>query len=700
MKKILLALALFATSFSINADEGMWLTKELNEQSIIRMKELGFTFPADSIYCETNPSLKDAVIILGNGCTGVVVSDKGLIFTNHHCGYDAIQKLSTVEYDYLKDGFVSQSFNEEMPAPGLTISFLHKTEDITEYIMSAISNEDDEMTRYSKVDSLSKEYLKQFEDLNFTEAKIVPFYNYNKYYLVVYKVFKDIRLVFTPPSSVGNFGNETDNWMWPRHTGDFSVFRVYADSSNNPAYFDEGNIPYTPKYAVPVSLKGYEEKSYAMTIGYPGRTQRYIPSWGIRQLIEAEHKPLITVRGVKQNIWKEAMNQSDTIRIKYASKFAISSNYWKNATGMNKSIDNLNIIEDKQKKENEFAQWINQKAERKSKYGETLNSLKDNYIESAEGMRIFTYLRETFYNGIEINRIAYLCEQLAKNENPNVRAQIKNMLADLFKDYDPPLDQKVTASLLKVYKENVPEEYLPTIYNKINNEFHNDFEQYADWLFKNSQIIYPQNIEKDSIDILLDPAIELSTSVALVFQKTDSLIKERMININKANREFMAGMMEMKTGLYPDANFTQRLSYGSVGGYSPADAISYKYYTTPRGILEKENKDDPEFAVEDYILEHIRSDNFDEYRDKNGEMHINFLSNNDITGGNSGSPVLNWQAHLIGLAFDGNWEALSGDVAFNPELQRCINVDIRYVLFMIDKVGKCTRLIDELEIIK
>lgn len=338
MRKLFLILAIFLTVAGVKADEGMWLLKELNRQSAARMKELGFKFPIDSIYSETNPSLKDAVVIFGRGCTGVSVSRQGLIFTNHHCGYDAIQKLSSVDHDYLKDGFVSQSFQEELPAEGLTVAFLQKTEDITDFVTSTLLPTDSENVREEKIDSLSQVYLEKYKDNKFLRAQVIPFYTHNKYYVVVYEVFRDVRLVFTPPSSVGKFGGETDNWMWPRHTGDFSVFRVYANKDNGAAEYSADNVPYKPKYSVPVSLKGYKENDYAMTIGYPGSTERYMTSWGINQMVESEHKPRIEVRGAKQDIWRKDMNASDAIRIKYASKYAGSSNYWKNAMGMNEAI--------------------------------------------------------------------------------------------------------------------------------------------------------------------------------------------------------------------------------------------------------------------------------------------------------------------------------------------------------------------------
>lgn len=707
MKKISAFFILLFFSLAIHADEGMWLLKELNEQSKARMQELGFTFPFDEVYSETNPSLKDAVVIFGQGCTGVTVSDKGLIFTNHHCGYDDIQKLSSVEHDYLKNGFASQSFKEELHSPGLTVSFLDSTRDITEQILSKLDPKDDEQTRELKIDSISQAITDSFADNPFINVRIVPFYEGNKYYLVSYKVFHDVRLVFTSPSSVGNFGGETDNWMWPRHTGDFSVFRVYANKDNEPNMYSEDNIPYTPKYSVPVSLKGYKENDYAMTIGYPGSTQRYMSSWGIEQMVESEHKPRIEVREVKQAIWKESMNQNDTIRLKYASKYARSSNYWKNAKGMNESIQKLHIIDQKQALENDFSKWVSKKKDRKQKYGNTLDLMKNGYDKTNDIIKTFTYFYETFYSGTEIVRTANTYKMfIERDDTDSISIEaFKNKMTEVYKDYEPKLDQKVAASLLKLYQQKVSEEFLPSIYTRIYDEFGNDFGLYADWLFKNSKLISADTgfaIIGDSAKVMDDPAMELALSIAPIQKKITALIEENIYDVQKGSREFMAGLQEMSPNkaFYSDANFTQRLSYGSIGGYNPADAVTYNYYTTTKGVLEKEKPGDPEFNVQDYILDHIKSEDFGPYADKDGVMRVNFLSNNDITGGNSGSPVFDEEANLIGLAFDGNWEALSGDILFDPVLQRYINVDIRYVLYMIDKVGKCPRLIKELKLVK
>lgn len=708
MRKFTLLLCLLFAFSVAKADEGMWILKELNQMSAARMKELGFKFPVDSLYSETNPSLKDAVVIFGRGCTGVAVSDQGLIFTNHHCGYDAIQKLSSVEHDFLKNGYASHSFEQELPALGLTVSFLKSTEDITDYILSNISPEDSEDIRESKIDSLSGEYLKKYKDEEFLNAKVIPFYKDNKYYVVVYEVFRDVRLVFTPPSSVGKFGGETDNWMWPRHTGDFSVFRVYANSENKAADYDKANVPYKPAYSVPVSIKGYKENDYAMTIGYPGSTERYMTSWGINQMVESEHKPRIKVRGAKQDIWREAMNADDAIRIKYAAKYAQSSNYWKNAIGMNEAIAKLGVIKDKEDLEKRFDGWVNSDSDRKAKYGDVLSILQEGYQQTMDIAAIQTYFSETFYNGLELPRFANTVVYVVNDtkitdKNSDLRAR----LTTPYKDYEWTLDRKVMPVLLKLYAENVPAEFLPDIYTTIQKKFKGDYDKYAEWFYKNTKftdldklISFVEKAKTKDID--KDPAVELSNSLKAIGEKMYGDIMSHYSAISKGERLFMAGLMEMQPDktFYPDANFTQRLSYGSIKGYIPADAVVYDYYSTSKGVQQKQKPGDPEFGVQQYILDNLAKGDFGQYADADGGMHVNFLSNNDITGGNSGSPVFDGNANLIGLAFDGNWESLSGDILFEPELQRCISVDIRYVLYMIDKVMKCPRLIEELKIVK
>lgn len=711
VKRVCIVLMLLIGVTLSRADEGMWVLKELNEQNLARMKELGFLSPFEQLYDDTAPSVANAVVIFGGGCTGITVSEQGLIFTNHHCGYGAIQKLSSIEHDYLKDGFVSQKQQEELAVPGLSVRYLKETVDVSGQILPATASIDDEFRRITIADSIGQAICDSIGMNDFLAAEVVPFYNRNKYYLVVYNVFRDVRLVFTPPSSVGKFGGDTDNWMWPRHTGDFSVFRVYANAENQPAEYSEDNRPYLPKYVAEVSIQGYKDKDFAMTLGFPGSTDRYLSSWGVEQRIENSNKPRIEVRGIKQDIWKEAMLASDAVRIKYSSKYAGSSNYWKNSIGMNRGLANLNVIERKKADEAAFAAWANQNPERKSTYGDVLSLLEKGYTSGAEYQTYLTYLVEAFASGTEIVRLARMIGSVdVKNSTPEEIDEILDgQIASFFKDYEPALDQKVLPAMLQIVKKRVPALYLPDIYAKIDKKYKGDYAKYTTDLFNKTQILSYDNVarllkDKEQYSKMMkkDPAIELSLSTIFSIYEMQQLISESGDDIDKGERLFMAGLQEMypEKAFYSDANFTMRLSYGSIGGYHPFDAAWYDYYTTEKGIFEKEDDTNDEFWVQPEILSLLKNHDYAPYSNDKGELQLCFLTNNDITGGNSGSPIFDKNCRVIGLAFDGNWEAMSGDIAFEPELQRCIGVDVRYMLYMIDKWGKCQRIIDELKLVK
>ena len=710
MKKLWAVLLLLVASGQVFADEGMWVLKELNKQNLERMKELGFTPSYEQLYSETDPCVANAVVIFGGGCSGITVSNEGLIFTNHHCGFGSIQQLSSVEHNYLKDGFVSQSKEEELPVPGLTVRYLRERVDVSDCINSQIASIKEEHLRLAAADSIGQAMADSVGNTEFQAADVVPFYNNNKYFLIVYDVFNDVRMVFAPPSSVGKFGGDTDNWMWPRHTGDFSVFRVYAGADNKPAAYSKDNKPYQPKYVAEVSLQGYQDKDYAMTIGFPGSTDRYLCSWGVQQRIEDSNKPRIEVRGIKQAIWKDAMLKSDEVRIKYASKYAGSSNYWKNSIGMNKGLANLKVIDRKREEEAAFAAWVAQDAKRKEVYGDVLSLLEKGYTSSSEYKKISTYLGEAFLSGAEIVKLARMIQSVdVKGSTPEeIDIFLEDNIKSFFKDYDASLDRKVLAAMMKIVKERVPAENLPDIYKKVDKKYKGDYEKYAADVFKKTSILSYDNIAsmlkdpKKYAKLKKDPAAELSLSVLISLFELQQLTGDSYYDIAKGERLYFAGLKEMhpEKAFASDANFTMRVSYGSIGGYRPYDAAWYDYYTTQKGVFEKENPESDEFWVQPEILDLIRSKDFGQYANKDGELQLCFLSNNDITGGNSGSPVFDKNARLIGLAFDGNWEAMSGDIAFEPDLQRTISVDIRYVLYMIDKWGKCPRLIEELKLVK
>ena len=528
--------------------------------------------------------------------------------------------------------------------------------------------------------------------------------------MIVYNVFRDVRMVFAPPSSMGKFGGDTDNWMWPRHTIDFSVFRVYANANNEPAEYSKDNKPYQPKYVAEVSLQGYQEKDYGMTIGFPGSTSRYLCSWGVQQRIESENVPRIEVRGIKQDIWKEAMLASDAVRIKYASKYAGSSNYWKNSIGMNKGLARLDVIARKQALEKEFAAWVAQDANRKAKYGEVLTLLEEGYTSSNEAYKALTYLMESLERGTEIVGLARMVNSFDPEGSTDEERRIflEDRIQPFFKDYEPTLDEKVLAAMMEVANKRIPAQYQPDVFAKINKKYKGDYKKYAADVFKKTKLLSYDNIvklisdPKKNAKLKKDPAFELSLSSFVALLDLRQQLNDASDKIAKGERLFLAGLMEMQPEktFYSDANFTMRMSYGSIGGYRPYDAAWYNYYTTEKGILEKEDPTSDEFWVQPEILDLVRNRDFGQYANADGDLQLCFLTNNDITGGNSGSPIFDKNARLIGLAFDGNWEAMSGDIAFEPELQRCIGVDIRAVLFMIDKWGKCPRLIEELKLVR
>ena len=705
-KGLLLATAALSIGSQAKADKGMWLLNELTRENLAQMKELGFRLPIDSLYSLDKPSIANSVVIFGRGCTGVTVSSQGLIFTNHHCGFDAIQSQSAVDHDYLRDGFVSQSFSEELPIEGLTVSYLSSIRDVTKEILAKLKKPKNEIDRLSQIQKICQALeVAEGKRLKSEHKRIQvrPYYANNKYYLITYDVFSDVRLVFAPPGSVGKFGGDTDNWMWPRHTGDFSVFRVYAGKDNAPANYSKDNVPYTPKYHATVSTEGYEKNDYAMTIGFPGSTSRYIPSFAVENRMKDQNEPRIEVRGIKQDIWRAAMNADQATRIKYASKYARSSNYWKNSIGMNKALVNLGVLDQKRAEETSFEGWVAASGKKAQAYKGILSEMEGAYKQLGTIERQSMYLREALIGGTEIVLLARGLGKLTSLP----KEQVAQYLNDHYKDYLPALDQKVLPAMLNIVRQRVEASRIAPIFDVIDKEYGGDTKAYADALFANSVVPYKDKLlavlqQPNAMEVLSkDPAVLLSDKVWEIYTAISLELKPLYEPIDRGNRLYFAGrrLQNPAKPMPSDANSTMRMSYGTIKGYSPADAVEYDYFTTSRGILEKNDPASTEFNVFPSFLELVKKGDWGRWADKkDGKLHVAFISTNDITGGNSGSPVFDKNGRVFGLAFDGNWEAMSGDIEFEPNLQRTIIVDIRYVLFTIDKWGKCSRLIDEMTI--
>ena len=711
-KGLLLATATLSLGIQAKADKGMWLLNELTRENLAQMKELGFRLPIDSLYSLDKPSVANSVVIFGRGCTGVTVSSQGLIFTNHHCGFDAIQSQSAVDHDYLRDGFVSQSFSEELPIEGLTVSYLSSIRDVTKEILAQLKKPKDEIDRLSQIQKICQALeIAEGKRLKNEHKRIQvrPYYANNKYYLITYDVFSDVRLVFAPPGSVGKFGGDTDNWMWPRHTGDFSVFRVYAGKDNAPANYSKDNVPYRPKYHATVSTEGYEKNDYAMTIGFPGSTSRYIPSFAVENRMKDQNEPRIEVRGIKQDIWRAAMNTDQATRIKYASKYARSSNYWKNSIGMNKALVKLGVLDQKRAEEASFEEWVAASGKKAQAYKGILTEMEGAYKKLGNLERQSMYLREALIGGTEIVLAARGLGDPTKVKKlaSTPKEQLAQQLNDQYKDYVPSLDQKVLPAMLDIVRQRIDADRIAPIFELINKEYGGDTKAYADDLFAKSVIPYKDKLlatlmQPNAAEILSkDPAALLSEKVWEIYTAFSMELKPFYEPIDRGNRLYFAGrrLQNPAKPMPSDANSTMRMSYGTIKGYSPADAVEYDYFTTSRGILEKNNPASTEFNVFPSFLELVKKGDWGRWADKkDGKLHVAFISTNDITGGNSGSPVFDKNGRVFGLAFDGNWEAMSGDIEFEPNLQRTIIVDIRYVLFTIDKWGKCSRLIDEMTI--
>ncbi|MFT3737482.1 MAG: S46 family peptidase [Breznakibacter sp.] len=696
------------------ADEGMWLLPLIAKLNIGKMQEMGFKLTAEDIYSINQSSLKDAVAIFGRGCTSEVISAQGLVLTNHHCGYSNIQALSSVEHNYLEDGFWAKSLAEELPAPGLTMTFLKRMDDVTDKITEGVTPQMSEKERKQKIDANGAALTKEAINGTHYTAIVRSYFGGNQYFLVVYETFNDIRLVGTPPSSIGKFGHDTDNWMWPRHTGDFSMFRIYCGPDGKPALYSEKNVPYKPTHHLPVSLKGTQIGDFAMTIGFPGSTDRYLTSFGIDERMNITNRSRIEPREIKQNIWLRHMQASEKVNIQYAAKYSQSSNYWKNSIGMNRGLTNLNIPAKKRELEAQFAKWTTNGGSDVQKYAGVLPSLQKAYAERAPYMLAYSFAVECMVRGTELFYFATSAKELqsalASNNTDDIakaKEKLQAAAKAFYKDYDAAADKEVMAALLEFYANSIDQQWHPTFMGFIQKKFKNNYAKYADYVFAKSVFSTEEKLNaflnKPSLNVLtIDPAFEAGMETMALLDRLRLAMDAANDDIELNVRLFQAGLMQMQPEktFYPDANFTMRLSYGKVGNYSPKDAVVYKHFTTLKGVMEKEDPSNWEFVVPAKLKELYQNADYGQYADADGTLHVCFTTDNDITGGNSGSPVINANGELFGLAFDGNWEAMSGDMAFESELQKCINVDIRYVLFIVDKFAGAQNLIDEMTIVK
>ena len=710
MKKLFFLL-LATASVAVHADEGMWMLNRIDLRTAEVMKNLGLQLSPRELYNPEGESLKDCVVDFCDFCSGVVVSPEGLVFTNHHCGFSGIQKLSTPEDDILKNGFAAKSYEEERPVEGFFVRFLDRTEECTSRVMMAMDSiykanpqVDPKQLDHQNLDSVmsavEKEYTKANPD---RYCLLKSYYGGNAYYVSMYKVYNDIRLVFTPTQTLGKFGGDTDNWMWPRQTCDFSVFRIYADKDGNPAEYSKDNVPLKPKRYAKVSLDGFQPGDYCMTVGYPGSTDRYLSSYGINERVNGINVSMIDVRGKKQEVWKKWMDSDRAIAIKYASKFASSSNYWKNSIGMNKAVKELNVMGQKQQLEQDIRRWYQKDRRLTDRFGTMFDELELAYGNRFEAMRAYGFFSETFLRGIELRRVAAILASKPNDMDSTEIAQAREQLQAFYKDYDARVDEETMAVLLDNYRRQVKSQYLPSLYKDIDSLFRGDTKAYAHDIFSKTTLTDISCLDKLLADSTLrdtDPMFEYYEGIR-DFQ-TD--IAKR-ISGDRQTIEYNEHMLtqailerDQERPHYSDANFSLRLSYGFIQDYT-AGQQHFDYYTNAQSLLDKAAR---QGEVEDYKLEEdivslIKKRDFGRYADpKDKDLHLCFLSNNDITGGNSGSPMFNGKGELIGLAFDGNWEAMSGDITFNPDLQRCIGVDIRFVLYLIDKWGHADRLIKEL----
>lgn len=713
-----MAVATAIFSLSASADEGMWVLPLLQQQNLPEMRALGLKLQDYEIYSPENASLKDAVVIFGGGCTGEVVSPDGLVLTNHHCGYGAIQSHSTLEHDYLTEGFWATSRSEELPNPGLSVTFIDRIEDVTDYVKEALKKDNDP----EGINYLSPKYLnglakarvgeKFLADNPGTEVEIKPFYGGNQYYMFTKKIYRDVRLVGAPPSSIGKFGSDTDNWMWPRHTGDFSVFRVYADANGNPAEYSERNVPLRPKRWFKISVRGVNEGDYAMMMGFPGRTNHYYTSWEVAERRDIDNTVRINIRELRQKVMLEEMLKDPQVRIQYASKYAGSENAYKNAIGSNWAINKRDFEQVKRAEQEALLAWADEQG--KSEYREALNQIRD-IVADRHDLRFRQWmLNEALRIGIEFVSVptetSPLVEAL-KGKTADRQKELDQMTAAFRrffdKDYVPEVDKKIAKVMLTEYRRLIPHTSQPAYFAIIDKKYKGDIERFLDDIFAKSIFASRENYNKflkrpTAKALLNDPMILFAQSVENERENLSNSLKSYDAAYNRAHRTYVKGLLEMEKDKkhWPDANFTLRLTYGQVKGYHPRDCVYYTHQTTLDGVMEKEDSTNWEFIVPQKLKDLYRAKDFGRYATKDGRMPVAFCATTHTTGGNSGSPVMNANGELIGINFDRNWEGVGGDIEYLPDYQRSIIVDIRYVLFLIEKYGGAEGLLQEMEIIE
>ncbi len=690
-----------------HADEGMWTLYNLPQAVYEQMQAEGFTLPYSSLYTGDN-AIKNAVVNFSGYCSGVVVSPDGLVFTNHHCGFESIRSHSTVEHDYMLNGFYAKSFEEELPNENMFVSFMKEQRDITDHMVSLGIHEKSGKEQEAMIDSVANAMTDSIKKIDSTlHITVEPFYEGNKYYATTYQDFTDLRLVFTVPKSMGKYGGETDNWMWPRQTCDFSVFRIYADpKTNGPAAYSKDNVPYHPRHWAPVSMEGYKDGDFSMTVGYPGSTERYLSSYGIEEMRDAQNAPRAQVRGVKQAVMLRHMRASEAVRIKYDSKYAQSSNYWKNSIGMNKCIDSVGIVKMKQAYEARIQQYQDSTGYLKGKLN--IKHLGKLYADRKEVMKDLMFFNETFRRTNELTtRALDVCQRIEKDAEAVKKGEkLMVMASDNADTWDAALDREVMATLLKNYAEHVDKEALPAFFNDIQTKFGGDYQKYTDYLWNKSLLMKKVNKKGElwvaNKKLTNDPAVIYGQQLMAIRKQIVDKLQATMDEIDTQERYLCDAKIRMEQDMphYSDANFTMRLSYGQVGGYDLGGKPS-GYYTTAESIVEKmkRGKENFEYEAEPIMQELMSAKDFGKYTDRTtGKMQLCFLTNNDITGGNSGSPMFDGKGRLIGLAFDGNWDSLSSDIWFDSKLARCIGVDVRYMIYLMDKWGHTDRLLKEMGI--